>query len=68
MNATRVGAPVDRATCDELARLGTATVYEAYGRKGLIDVQLDQLVPGSRAAGPARIAACARTTTGPCTR
>ncbi len=60
MSATRTVAPVDRATYDELARLGTATVYEAYGRKGLLDVDLEQLVPGSRAAGPARIAACAQ--------
>jgi 4-hydroxy-4-methyl-2-oxoglutarate aldolase len=60
MSATETGAPVDRVTCDELARLGTATVYEAYGRKGLLDVDLEQLVPGSRAAGPARIAACAQ--------
>ena len=35
-------------------------MYEAYGRKGLLDVDLEQLVPGSRAAGPARIAACAQ--------
>jgi 4-hydroxy-4-methyl-2-oxoglutarate aldolase len=43
---------------DELARLGTATVYEAAGRAGLIDADLVQVVPGSRAAGPARIARC----------
>jgi 4-hydroxy-4-methyl-2-oxoglutarate aldolase len=42
----------------ELARLGAATVYEASGRQGLIDVDLRQLVPGSRACGPARIARC----------
>jgi 4-hydroxy-4-methyl-2-oxoglutarate aldolase len=42
----------------ELARLGTATVYEGGGRRGLIDVPLTQVVPGSRAAGPARIARC----------
>jgi 4-hydroxy-4-methyl-2-oxoglutarate aldolase len=46
--------------CAELARLGTATVYEGGGRRGLIDVPLIQLVPGSRAAGPARIARCAQ--------
>jgi 4-hydroxy-4-methyl-2-oxoglutarate aldolase len=44
----------------ELARLGTATVYEGGGRRGLIDVPLTQVVPGSRAAGPARIARCAQ--------
>jgi 4-hydroxy-4-methyl-2-oxoglutarate aldolase len=44
----------------ELARLGTATVYEGGGRRGLIDVPLTQVVPGSRAAGPARTARCAQ--------
>jgi 4-hydroxy-4-methyl-2-oxoglutarate aldolase len=44
----------------ELARLGSATVYEGGGRRGLIDVPLTQVVPGSRAAGPARIARCAQ--------
>jgi 4-hydroxy-4-methyl-2-oxoglutarate aldolase len=43
---------------DQLARLGAATVYEASGREGLVDVELKQLVPGSRACGPARIARC----------
>jgi 4-hydroxy-4-methyl-2-oxoglutarate aldolase len=43
---------------DELARLGSATVYEASGREGLIDVPLVQAVPGSRAAGPARPVRC----------
>jgi 4-hydroxy-4-methyl-2-oxoglutarate aldolase len=43
---------------DELARLGTATVYEAAGRKGLIDADLVQVVPGSRVAGPARTVRC----------
>jgi 4-hydroxy-4-methyl-2-oxoglutarate aldolase len=43
---------------DELARLGTATVYEAAGRKGLIDLDLHRIVPGSRAAGPARPILC----------
>jgi 4-hydroxy-4-methyl-2-oxoglutarate aldolase len=42
----------------ELARLGAATVYEAAGREGLIDVELHRLVPASRACGPARIARC----------
>ena len=35
-----------------------ATVYEASGREGLIDLPLIQLVPGSRAAGPARTVSC----------
>jgi 4-hydroxy-4-methyl-2-oxoglutarate aldolase len=42
----------------ELAALGVATVYEASGREGLIDVDLHQLIPGSRAAGPARTVRC----------
>jgi 4-hydroxy-4-methyl-2-oxoglutarate aldolase len=42
----------------ELARLGAATVYEASGREGLVDADLTQIVPGSRACGPARIARC----------
>lgn len=50
--------PVIAVDCAELARLGVATVYEASGREGLVDLALWQVVPGSRAAGPARIAAC----------
>lgn len=46
---------------DELARLGTATVYEAAGRSGLIDVPLHRVVPGSRAAGPARTVLCGQS-------
>jgi 4-hydroxy-4-methyl-2-oxoglutarate aldolase len=42
-----------------LAQLGVATVHEAAGRVGIIDLDLTQVVPGSRAAGPARIARCA---------
>lgn len=45
---------------DELARLGTATVFEASGREGLIDLDLHQVIPGSRAAGPARTVRCAQ--------
>ncbi|HKE77897.1 MAG TPA: 4-carboxy-4-hydroxy-2-oxoadipate aldolase/oxaloacetate decarboxylase [Solirubrobacteraceae bacterium] len=44
--------------CAELARLGSATVYEGGGRRGLVDVPLVQVVPGSRAAGPARTVRC----------
>jgi 4-hydroxy-4-methyl-2-oxoglutarate aldolase len=43
---------------DELARLGTATVYEAAGRTGLVDLDLHRIVPGSRVAGPARPILC----------
>jgi len=42
----------------ELARLGAATVYEASGREGLVDAELIQIVPGSRACGPARTVRC----------
>ncbi|HWD70581.1 MAG TPA: 4-carboxy-4-hydroxy-2-oxoadipate aldolase/oxaloacetate decarboxylase [Solirubrobacteraceae bacterium] len=42
----------------ELARLGSATVYEAGGRGGYVDADLHQAVPGSRAAGPARTVIC----------
>jgi 4-hydroxy-4-methyl-2-oxoglutarate aldolase len=42
----------------ELAELGVATVYEASGREGLVDLDLHQLIPGSRAAGPARTVRC----------
>lgn len=43
---------------EELARLGVATVHEAQRRTGLVDLPLVQVVPGSRAAGPARNALC----------
>ena len=42
----------------ELARLGVATVHEAAGRTAVVDVPLVQVVPGSRAAGPARTVRC----------
>ena len=43
---------------DELAGLGSATVYEAGGRRGYVDADLHQVVRGSRVAGPARTVAC----------
>jgi 4-hydroxy-4-methyl-2-oxoglutarate aldolase len=43
---------------EELAQLGSATVYEAGGRRGYVDADLIQVVPGSRAAGPARTVRC----------
>jgi 4-hydroxy-4-methyl-2-oxoglutarate aldolase len=43
---------------EELRRLGTATVYEASGREGLVDLTFEQVIPGSRAAGPARTVRC----------
>jgi len=42
----------------ELAALGVATVHEAAGRKGVVDLPLIRVVPGSRVAGPARTAVC----------
>ena len=44
----------------ELARLGTATVHEAAGRAQVVDLPLIQIVPDSRAAGPARTVSCAQ--------
>jgi 4-hydroxy-4-methyl-2-oxoglutarate aldolase len=41
-----------------LSELGVATVYEASGREGLIDIPLIQIIPNSRVAGPARTALC----------
>jgi 4-hydroxy-4-methyl-2-oxoglutarate aldolase len=43
---------------DELARLGSATVYEAAGRQGYVAGPFHRIVPGSRAAGPARTVLC----------
>ncbi|PZA08059.1 4-carboxy-4-hydroxy-2-oxoadipate aldolase/oxaloacetate decarboxylase [Meiothermus sp. PNK-Is4] len=43
-----------------LARLGVATVYEASGREGLVDLPLLPLVPGSRVAGPVLTVLCAQ--------
>jgi 4-hydroxy-4-methyl-2-oxoglutarate aldolase len=42
----------------ELARLGSATVYEAAGRSGLVDVEWVSVIPGARACGPARPVLC----------
>ena len=42
----------------ELAELGSATVYEAGGRRGYVDADLIQILPGSRVAGPARTVRC----------
>jgi 4-hydroxy-4-methyl-2-oxoglutarate aldolase len=45
-------------TLAELARLGSATVHEAAGRAQVVDLPLIQIVPESRAAGPARTVRC----------
>ena len=47
-------------TFAELARLGAATVHEAAGRAQVLDVPLVQVVPGARAAGPARTVRCSQ--------
>lgn len=44
----------------ECAHLGVAAIYEASGKEGLIDIALHQLVPHSRAAGPARTVRCSQ--------
>ena len=43
---------------EELARLGSATVHEAAARSAVVDVELVQVIPGTRAAGPARTVRC----------
>jgi 4-hydroxy-4-methyl-2-oxoglutarate aldolase len=43
---------------ERLAELGSATVHEAAGRSQVVDLDLVQIVPGSRAAGPARTVRC----------
>jgi 4-hydroxy-4-methyl-2-oxoglutarate aldolase len=42
----------------EFAELGSATVYEAGGRRGYVDADLIQIIRGSRVAGPARTVSC----------
>jgi 4-hydroxy-4-methyl-2-oxoglutarate aldolase len=49
---------VSETTLLELARLGSATVYEAGGRGRFVDIDLHQIVPGSRVSGPARTVLC----------
>jgi 4-hydroxy-4-methyl-2-oxoglutarate aldolase len=43
---------------EELAQLGSATVHEAAARSAVVDYALIQVIPGSRAAGPARTVRC----------
>jgi 4-hydroxy-4-methyl-2-oxoglutarate aldolase len=42
----------------ELARLGSSTVYEADGQASQVDADFFRVLPGSRAAGPARTVVC----------
>lgn len=43
----------------ELGRAGVATVYEAYGRRGLVEHDWQVITPGRRVAGTACTAVCA---------
>jgi 4-hydroxy-4-methyl-2-oxoglutarate aldolase len=45
-------------TMQQFAELGVATIYEAAGRRGLLDIPLTPIIPGSRVAGPARTVRC----------
>lgn len=45
---------------EKLAEIGAATIYEARGRKGLVDEDFIQLIPGSKVAGPAKTVICAQ--------
>jgi len=49
---------MNQETFTRLSELGVATVYEASGRQGLVDIPLFQIIPNSRVAGPARTALC----------
>jgi 4-hydroxy-4-methyl-2-oxoglutarate aldolase len=49
---------MNRNDITRFSELGVATVYEASGRQGLIDIPLIQVIPSSRVAGPARTALC----------
>jgi 4-hydroxy-4-methyl-2-oxoglutarate aldolase len=42
----------------DFARYGVATVHEAAGRRGIVDIDLVQVVAGSRVAGSARTVRC----------
>ena len=48
----------DNDAIAELAALGSATVYEAGGRRGYVDLDLIQILAGTRVAGPARTVMC----------
>ena len=49
---------MNREQLIRFSELGVATVYEAAGREGLVDAPWIQIVPQSRAAGPARTVLC----------
>jgi len=50
--------PVLTEACQAFSELGVATVYEASGRQGLIDLPLTPITPGQRVAGPALTVLC----------
>ncbi len=56
MSSTNMANVAERMA--EFARYGVATVFEAAGQAGLVDVPLIQISAGSRAAGPARTVRC----------
>lgn len=49
---------MNKELLQQLRELGVATVYEASGREGLIDIPLISVIPGSKVAGPARTVRC----------
>jgi 4-hydroxy-4-methyl-2-oxoglutarate aldolase len=51
-------ARADRTTCDEFARLGVATVYEAQGQTGYLDVGMRPIQLGTSVCGPAVTVIC----------
>ncbi|MET7669270.1 4-carboxy-4-hydroxy-2-oxoadipate aldolase/oxaloacetate decarboxylase [Micromonospora luteifusca] len=58
MSENRDAAVVGPGVIEALTAGGVATVFEAAGRCGLIDVDLVQIVPGTRIAGVARTVRC----------
>ncbi|MGW0434547.1 RraA family protein [Micromonospora sp. NPDC003197] len=58
MSTTPDSTAIDPDALAVLVAGGVATVYEASGRLGLIDVELSQIVPHTRVAGPARTVQC----------
>ena len=48
----------DETTCNEFARLGTATVYEAQGQTGLLNENMKPIQQGVAVCGPAVTVIC----------
>lgn len=51
-------ARTDKALCDEFAHLGVATVYEAQGQTGLMDVSMRPIQQGASICGSAVTVIC----------